>query len=176
MVTSDLAFLNNLAQKFGFNFKVVGDKLVLIELEGLERLNPVKTIKREDCLSYTISDKARRTYRACEVRYWDAKENREKKYVYELENISGETLRIEERVEDLSQAMRMAKALLKKKNYSQTKVNLELSGEPSLVSGLTLKLEGFGYYDGKYLIETSTHRITPEEGYTTELEVIRCSG
>ncbi|RUM29227.1 MAG: hypothetical protein DSY42_06935 [Aquifex sp.] len=171
---TDANFLNELAKKFGYNFKVAGDKLVFVEAKSLEESEPVMTIKREGILSYEIADKARKIYRACEVKYFDVQKHKEMTYRYELELPVGDTIRLSERVENLQQAVKKAKAVLRNKNKNKAQIRIELVGNPSLTAGLTIKLQDFGIYDGKHFIEKSEHILGPFEGYKTFLEVRTC--
>jgi len=172
---TDLAFLQRLAEDYGFNFKVVGTTIVFIKAKNLESLDPVVTISREQCLSYTIDDKAHKVYKGAEVIYFDHKENRKKSYKFELPDVPvGDFLRVETRNETLQQAIEKAKARLRKKNKGERKAVLTLSGNTTLVAGQPIELQGFGIYDGKYLIESSRHSFSPTEGYKTELEVKLC--
>ncbi len=49
---------------------------------------------------------------------------------------------------------------------------LTVEGNPDLVAGANVLLEGFGIYDGKYSIAKATHRVG-REGYLTTLELQR---
>jgi len=170
---SDSTFLYRLAKSYGFNFKILGDKLVFIEGKSLESKPPVKTIKREGILSYRITDSARKIYRACKIYYYDSRENKEREYIYETNMPVGETLKVEERAENIQQAIKKARAYLRKANKDKHTIELELMGDPSLVAGLTVNLSGFGVYDGKHFIESSEHEIS-DSGYLTRLEVRAC--
>jgi phage protein D len=172
---TDLAFLQRLAKDYGFNFKVAGETLVFIKAKKLESLHPITTIYREQCLSYSIEDKAHKVYKGAEVIYFDPKENRKKSYKFELQNVPvGDYLRVETKNENLQQAIEKAKSKLRRKNKGERTVSLTMTGNTKLVAGLVVELKNFGIYDGRYLIEKSHHRISPSEGYKTSLEVSLC--
>jgi uncharacterized protein len=66
---------------------------------------------------------------------------------------------------------RRAKNLARKKNKKENTGSFEIIGNPLLCAGKVVYVEGFGRFDGKYLIETATHKIDGSKGYTTDLKV-----
>ncbi len=168
---TDAHFLKELAKKFSCTFKLAGDKLVFMEEKKLEALPPSAIITADDLIEGELESNAGKIYRACEVCYYDATEGREKKYLYELPEKVGEVLRTRQRVENLQQAIALAKSLLRQKNKLKQKVNLTLPGLP-LFAGQTFELKGFGRMDGKYIVETSTHRVRGV--WETSVEARRC--
>ncbi|HHU7907749.1 TPA: late control D family protein, partial [Escherichia coli] len=61
---------------------------------------------------------------------------------------------------------------LRLKNRYQNTGSLVLVGDTRLVAGVTINLEGFGSFSGKYLISKAVHSIGTS-GYTTSIDVRR---
>ncbi len=174
---SDLEFLKELAKKWGYYTKIDHNRLIFVKLEKMEKAGAVETIEKgkSGIVSFSFSDKTHKIYKACTVSWWDAKTKKKLSYTYEDEGIvKGDILKVNERVENMAQAIEMAKQRLKNANRLQTTGSLSLFGNPYLVSGAKVLLSGFGMLDGEYLIEEAHHRITKSEGYTTEVRIRRC--
>lgn len=65
--------------------------------------------------------------------------------------------------------MRWAKAEARNKNKHVKTGNLSLLGDENLLQGVTVDIENFGAFDGKYFIESSTHKVTG--GYTVDIKI-----
>jgi len=140
----------------------------------LENIPASLTIKKEELISYSIDDNNHTLYKEATVEYFDKEDNRLKTYTFKDPYIKyGETLKLIEKAENIEQAEEMAKSALRMNNNITVKIRLELMGDTRLVSGLTINLEGFGNYDGKYIISTAKHTIN-NSGYKTSVELRRC--
>ena len=87
--------------------------------------------------------------------------------------INGDRLGIEQQVENLALAMNLARASLNRTNRGEKTFEASFVGTPDLVAGKPVLFNGYGKFDGKYLIERSTHSIS-QQGYTTTVEGWRC--
>lgn len=83
---------------------------------------------------------------------------------------SGRVLRKDARVESVEQAEAVARAALLAANRLRVTGTLEVEGDPSLVSGTTIDLQGMGRVSGKYLVQTARHKES-RSGYETSVEV-----
>ncbi len=167
-------FLAELAEKFGFTLKYYREKLVFVEWAYLENIPPSITIREDEVISYRIKDVPRDMYKKAVVKYFDPKTKEEKKYVYEDPYLEyGGVFVLNERAESLKQAQSFAKAALNARNAGKVKPVITLEGNTKLTAGLTVELEGFGIYDGRYIIDKAVHSID-SGGYTTEVELRRC--
>ena len=66
-----------------------------------------------------------------------------------------------------------AKTALREQNKREWVCELVLVGSTNIATGSTFMIEGFGQFNGKYIIETAEHRITGEGGYTTTINARR---
>ena len=171
---SDSKFLQELAKKYDCLLQFLDEKVVFTSWKYLEDIPPNLVVKRKDLISYSIDDNNHTLYKEATVEYFDKEDNKVKTYTFKDPNIKyGETLKLIEKAESLQQAKEIAKSALRSKNMTTAKIRLELMGDTRLVSGLTVNLEGFGNYDGKYLISTARHTIN-QSGYKTSVELRKC--
>ena len=80
-------------------------------------------------------------------------------------------MEVNERVTSAAEAKELAKKRLRQKNKGEVKAEFTLVGNVGLVAGLTVQVEGYGLFDGKYIIESATHN--PTGGYTVGLKLRR---
>ncbi|MBI4691691.1 MAG: tail protein X [Nitrospirae bacterium] len=174
---SDLAFIKELANKYGYNTKIDSERLIFQKPDKLEEIGAVIVIKKGDAdlKNCNITDKSHETYKACEVRYHDPKTKQAITHKEDASDpddiVSEDVLKISERVENKQQAMERAKAELKRKNKFKHSGSLTYMGNPYLTAGANIELKGFYNLDGKYLIEEARHTINKGSGYETSIEV-----
>lgn len=108
---------------------------------------------------------------------WAKKGNQSKKaeyfiytYVDETVSESGQEYAVKKRCTSIVEAERIAKATLRKLNLQQMTGNINLVGNTTLYAGAVVELLGFGYFDGRFLIEKATHSYA-SSGYTTSIDV-----
>lgn len=175
---SDLNFVRELADKYGYYTKIDHGKFIFVRKEELEKYQIVATIERgkSGLKSYSFFDKTHKIYKGCMVKYWDPVKKQELSYIEEepIDVVTGDYLKISERVENLQQAIERARAELRRANRLQTIAELTLTGDPFLVAGAKVKLFGFGMFSAEYLIEEARHNLNKNEGYITTIKMRRC--
>ena len=82
---------------------------------------------------------------------------------------TGRTLELNQKVDSIADAKKIAKKKLQKANKKEITGNLTLMGDLRFVGGSNVKISGFGAFDGSYVIEKATHSISG--GYTTKLDL-----
>ncbi len=170
---SDLAFLLKLCEDAGLSLKVTGQQIVIFDDSKYEQMEPIMTIARgvAPVESYSASSQTREVYSAARVKYQG---RRGKVYIYTYtppnRPLTGKTLIINERVDSLAEAERLARSRLRQKNKEETKFSLTMPGNINLVAGVTVLIQGWGKFDGKYFVEKATHS---GPGYTTKVELRR---
>ncbi|MGW9124574.1 phage late control D family protein [Paenibacillus chitinolyticus] len=177
---SDLGFLNEQAMKEGIAVKISEGQLVLFDEAEYEKKDPALTLVRgEDAIaSHKFGwSTAYTAYRACEVTYSDSAKNKtyQAMYVPPGAPAEGPVLKINEQVDSEAAAMRLAAKSLREKNKEAGKASLSLSGDVRMASGVTLLLQGWNRFDGKYLIESASHKVG-SGGYTTDIEIRKVLG
>lgn len=164
----DLEFLAELCKMFGKTCKISNQTIVIIDPEepaGIYKLT------RDNIISanFEVSSLYEQT---AEVVYLDPtkKETTQDKKQSKVK-ASGDTQKINRRVENKKQAETIAKKLAMLNSMKEMQARIECIGIPDLHAGGWVALEGFGRFDRQYYIRTATHIIT-RDGYTTELELL----
>jgi phage protein D len=83
----------------------------------------------------------------------------------------GQVLKINQRVASQGIAKDLAQSKLRSANMRQLKGNLSLIGRPDLYSGLNVKIQGFGRWDGSvWSIEEVSHECS-KSGYSSAIQM-----
>ncbi|UPK45898.1 phage late control D family protein [Paenibacillus pabuli] len=93
---------------------------------------------------------------------------------YKLPGVNGPVLRINQKVDSVAEAQRLAKNKLREKNKDAGRASFTLSGTVSLASGVTVTVKGFGMFDGKYVVLSVEHAI--DGGFQTKIEIRKVLG
>jgi hypothetical protein len=68
-------------------------------------------------------------------------------------------------------ALRKAKAHARENNKKEWTGSLTVVGNPKIIGGVCVNITGFGVYDGKYMVDESSHKVS--DGYTTTMKLHR---
>jgi phage protein D len=169
----DLAFLKRVAQEHGYVCTVRGNDLVMAKVEDLKAqatgLTITRTMARQGGGTLKLTSAGH--YRKARVTHHDPHTKTLIAGEAEDEGVDGEdVLRLNERAESPGHAKARARAALEHANRSKREGSLSLVGEPRLAAGVTIGLDGFGAFDGRYLVEKATHAIDRSGGYSTSIE------
>lgn len=177
--TSDIDHLSRLCHNAGISLKITDNMLVLFDQKDYEGKGPVITIKRGKAgkyIKYKLGTGAADTqYGSCRVSYTDPGSGQciEGTYTASGEDAkSGQCLEVTARVADASEAKALAEKRLRLHNKFTRTASFTLPGNPALVAGVTVMLEDWGGWDGKYIIKQARHRVD-SSGYTTQIAVRR---
>jgi phage protein D len=173
---SDLAFLGRICDDAGLCLKVSENKVILFDEEEYEKKSTVTKIKRTggQLKSYSFASKLEGTKSLAVIDYHDpiSKQDVSEKFQPSKPPATGQELRINTRFESPAEAQMIGKKQLRKKNKYEVTCKLTLFGNPLLVGGVTIDIEGWGEFDGKYLIDKATHDVGTG-GYSTAIEAHR---
>lgn len=191
---SDFSFLIKLAKDEGIAVKISGGKLVLFDEAEYEKKPAVLDIVRgkSNIISYSFSESStNKAYGSCVVTYRPpapAKTSKKKgkaagnatsKVItgkYSLPNAEGlPVLRINERVETVAEANRLAKNKLREQNKQSGKARFTLEGDIRLASSVTVNVTGYGRFDGKYIVESVNHSLGTNP-YIIDIEIRKVLG
>lgn len=171
---TDQDFLQELAAKHGITMKLYNKKLVLYEMEELEKAGPVKTLRESDLISWDAKSTLLDTsYSGVSAQYINTN-GETMTYTYNGGgNKAPKIYNLEEQMDSLAMAQKMAAAKYRELNRGETTFSCSLTGDVSLVSGVCVEVdaEDFGKFGGKYFIDGSTHTVG--DGYTTDLTMHR---
>ncbi len=173
--TSDIEFLSDLCHDAGISLKYTDSQLVLFDQADYEGKAPVLTIRRGDgrYTKYKLSTGAADTqYGSCRVSYVNpatAQCIEGTAAAPGEDSESGECLEITAKVKDAGEAQALAEKQLRLHNKFNRTASFTLPGNTGLVAGVTVQLEGFGGWDGKYMVKRAVHTVS--NGYTTKIEL-----
>lgn len=198
---SDIKFLSDLCHDAGISLKCSDGQLVLFDQAAYEAKPPVLTLRRNngrilpaapqaygaygkdpncgEYIEYRLSTGAAETqYGSCRVSYADAATGQliEGKATAEGEDgKSGQCLEITAKVKDASEAQALAEKHLRLHNKFNRMASFTLPGDTGLVAGVTVKLEDFGGWSGKYIVKQAEHTVSTS-GYTTSITLRKVLG
>lgn len=172
---TDIGFLQRLCEDTGLALKITSDMIVLFDEAGYESKDAALTISRNnDILNFSFSDNLNDTaYSSCRVSYTDLISGAVYEYTYTPRNNPGTglVLEISEKVSSTEEARQLAMKRLRQKNRKETTASFRIPGNTSLVAGIAININGWGVFDGKYMVEKSEHTVYKTSGYTTTLEM-----
>ncbi|MCF7753377.1 late control protein [Paenibacillus xylanexedens] len=93
---------------------------------------------------------------------------------YTIPGVTGPVLKINQKVDSVAEAQRLARNKLREQNKNAGVASLVVPGDVTLASGITVTVKGWGRYDGKYLIVKAEHSVG--SNYTTSLEIRKVLG
>ena len=172
---SRLAFLEKICKDNGLAVKFADGKLIIFDEEKYEQQDSVSTIDYDLSAVKHFSATATLTeiYKSCVIVYKHGQKDEQIQAQFDAPDKSdGKTLKINQRVEDVAEAERLARKKLREKNRDEVKVRLTTIGRFDYLSGHVVELTGHGFYDGRYLIERARHKVGG--GYDVDLELRRC--
>lgn len=170
---SDLEFIADLAKNYGLSVKTNDDKLIIFDEELYETHEPVSEIKSSDpyIINWRFSTKCAGIYKSARVRYHHPTKN-ETFTATDTDPAAEGTARvleINERVDNQSDANKIAHKRLQQANSREITGTITLLGNLKFLAGVNITCSGFGNFDGKYLIESVQHKLT--DGYTCTLNL-----
>jgi len=176
---TDISFLMRLCHDNRLSLKVSDSRLIIFSQSKYEALAAVTTIRWMDG-SYTKYDLSTTegdvTYAQCEVRYYNPDTHETiiglaNADTFDAEDSNNQTLVItDHKVATVGEAEALAAQLLRLHNKFERECSFTLIGNPLLAAGLNVTLEGFGMWDGKYLIKQCRHEVGTG-GYTTKISL-----
>ena len=171
----DLTFLKNLAEQYGYIFKISDNQLVFYETQKLKDENAAVILTKQELTSINLREKTHEKYKACSVSYHNPDSKAVISTIIRAEGIvNGDVLKLNARCENKEQAIIIAQVALAQKNASKIEGSISLIGTPYLVAGSNIELKGIGNFSGKYHLTQVKHSIDKTSGYTTQMEVKSC--
>lgn len=174
--TSNIEFLQKLCNAAGISLKATNNIIVLFDQAAFEAANPVLTIRKGD-KSYTKwkvgTSKTDNNYTSCRVRWTTTSgkliEGIAKIEDYDEDSTNNQQLEIRAKVSSIAEAEVFAAKMLRMQNKFQKTATFTMPGNLALVSGVTVSLEGWGAWSGKYIISQARHSVG--NSFTTQIEL-----
>ena len=175
--SSDIAYLSVLCHENGLSLKATDGKLVIFDQPSFEAASPVRTIRRGDgsYIKYSLdTGEAKTAYSSCHVAYNHPEKGLIEGTFQNPDAGSGKTEQVLEKeiaVSDAANAEDFAKAFLRMANKFERTASFTFPGNPIFCAGMTVRLEGFGAWNGKYIIRQAVHTVSGKGGYTTSVKL-----
>lgn len=175
---TDLNFLRRLASDYGFTFSIRDSQMIFTNIYEIEDRTAALTISKNELTAWQVSDKTNKTYQKATVAHHNPKKKKVFTYTYQenrpaYNGVTSETLHLKVRASNQQQAMLKAKAALYNHNSLQQEGTLEMPGNIYAIAGNACEVDGIGRFSGKYYIHGSTHTVTKDGGYTSNLQIKR---
>lgn len=178
---SDIAFLSKLCHDAGISLKVTNNILVLFDQAEYEAKDAAFTIKRGSGVyeKYKLDiGSAGTLYSSCRVSYVDpATGNRIEGIArvedYDEKSKNNQQLEVTAKVTTAAEAKALAEKRLRLHNKYTRSATFTMPGNPEAVAGVTVMLENWGGWDGKYIIKQAVHTVDSNGGYTTQVKLRR---
>lgn len=190
---TDVAFIASLGARYGHIFSMRNNKVTFTEQINYEtKSNVAYNLTRADYDRWSFRDKTEGTYSTAEIEYYDPNTGEGIKGLYKSsffpnfsnpyrkDNTRGQfvdgffnpdVLRIYDTAENQTQADRLVKAGLYRKNSEFRTGTIGMKGNEKYVAGLIININDIGEFSGRYIILSSRHVINKNSGYTTDLEL-----
>jgi phage protein D len=175
---SDIDFLSKLCADAGISLKVTNNILVLFDQAAYEAKTAVLTIKCGDG-SY-INRKlntgtADTQYASCRVSYVDPTTKKCIEGIAKIDDYNdkaknNQQLEITAKVGSIAEAQALAEKRLRLHNKYEQTATFTMPGDPDLVAGVTVLLEDWGAWSGKYIITQAKHTVG-SSGYTVQIKL-----
>lgn len=178
--TSDISFLSSLCHDVGISLKATNSLTVLFDQAAYEAKPAARTIKKGDrsYKKYKLGiGSAGTKYASCRVTYTDPGSGKVIEGIayaedYKADAKNNQQLEITAKVSSGAEAQSLAAKRLRLHNkYCQTAI-FTLPGDPDLLAGVTVLLEGWGPWGGKYIIKQARHTVG-SSGYETQIQLRR---
>lgn len=174
---SDIAFLSQLCHDAGISLKATNKILVLFDQANYEAKDAIFTIKKGggSYTKYKLNiGTADTQYQSCRVSYVSPTNGKcisGTAYVedYDADSEKNQQLEITAKVSNAAEAKTLAEKHLRLHNKYERTVAFTLPGNPAYVAGVTFTVEGWGAWDGKYIVKQAVHSIG-SSGYTTQIK------
>lgn len=185
---SDLGFLLKLCRDHGLALKICNKQVIIFDEADYEKAEALYTIIKPylgmpssldgssitAIQSWNLKSKIRDTFKACHVKYQRGKTKQKLEATFtDPHKETGKTLEINEQVDSIADAERLAKKKLREKNCNEFTGSFGVLGNLGLLAAVNVMLSGYGRFDGKYIITRATHSAG-SSGYNTDIEVRRC--
>lgn len=178
---SDIEFIKKLCKDLGYDVKVNNTKIIITDEEYYESKGPDFNIynHREDAdksdifdlLNWEFDESSIGAYTSCENQYKDPKTRTVYKAKAESkkEKKSKKVLRLNKKVKSDAENEQLCKDALKRENAKTKTAKFSFAPDKAVYGKNIINVSGWGVFDGKYLIDSVTHKID-SNGYTVDLD------
>lgn len=172
---SDLNLLLRLSQEYGHIFKVHSSgKIVFYNRSILESADSVFKLSalEVDPTRIRLTDSLQGVYNRAEIKYDSGKRGKPLTHLETDKSIgSGELLYLDNRAENLSQAIAIAQEGLRLANSTRVTGDITLEGNALYNAGSNFDLSDCGKFSGKWHINEVKHDVSKSQGWMSRLSI-----
>uniref|UniRef100_A0AAU8B575 Tail protein n=1 Tax=Dulem virus 34 TaxID=3145752 RepID=A0AAU8B575_9CAUD len=165
---TDCDFYMSLCDTYGLAMKVYAQKIVVYDREAYKAKDAVGKITEEDLESWSWSKNMAGTYTGGEYTYTDPATEEEIKVTV---GTGTRILKMSGKADSQADAERKIQAAVNKANHGAAQITATIMGNASMVASQCVTVVGLGKLSGKYYIDSITHRVSGDGGYTMEMEM-----
>lgn len=176
---SDIAFLSVLCHNSGLSLKSTDGQIVIFDQAEYEAADAVTSVTFGDgsYIKFKLSTgEADAQYSSCVVKYTDSNGKFVTATVTDTTAKNEQSLVVAAKVGTSSEAVEYARQQLRLKNKFEMLAAFTFHGNPMLCAGMTITLNDFGAWDGKYIIKQAVHSVSSTGGYTTQVTLRKALG
>lgn len=172
---SDLNLLLRLSQEYGHIFKVYSSaKIVFYDRSILDSADSVFELSALEINPARIRliDSLQGIYNRAEIKYDSGKQGKALTHLETDESIeSGELLYLDNRAENLSQAIAIAQEGLRRANSTRVTGDISLEGDARYNAGVNFDLIDCGQFSGKWHIIAVKHNVSKSQGWVSRINI-----
>jgi phage protein D len=168
----DLKFINDLAELYGFRFRIEGNIIYFLDRSSIHITSDKKPIKGL-ISTRTFSYKAHKGAKSSEVRYYDPEKNTILQVQNEKQTADAQCnkeIKTTQKVNSLEEANMISKAQLDQANDHQYECSLDCQGDPDFIPPFNIIVEDEGVWDGEWHIAEAEHNYSKQSGYRMTLK------
>lgn len=176
---NDSAFLYGLCKDYGLSMKVYKKKIVIYDQTQMEQKGPACTISMDDFVdnNWEAHDGLYGVYSGARISYKDPDDDKETSIYVGLKaekEKGSRTLKINQTADSAADARRKAAAQVNLSNEGATTISGTIWPNIKICAGVTVKVTGFGKFNGKYFVDKSTMEISGGSGTSQKIEMHKC--
>ena len=167
---TDIDFLYSLCNEYGFGMKAFRRKIIIFDRERQDAAEAVSDIDIYDIAGegFTIKESTEGTYTGAKCNYKTKNSDKEVTYTY---GTTERVLVVSATAASAKEAELKARAALYEANSQAVKLTASYrGGDIPMYAGNNYKINGLGVYSGKYAVDSVTHSIGKNDGYTVSIE------
>ncbi|MDU4598228.1 MAG: hypothetical protein E6Y49_09745 [Clostridium sporogenes] len=166
---TNLEFLNLFCILESFNLKISNGKAIIYDEKTLEDFKSIRTFTEDDFIgNYSFDTVSDGLYGSCIIKHFGEKLIEHKVVI----NNIGPTLHKNIKVNNLGEAERFGKGLLRYRNKNETTGNFYIKLDTSLAAGNTINIKDLGHFNGKYFINNVKHILTENKSYLNVRKIL----
>lgn len=176
---TDSAFLYDICKDYGLGMKLYNNRIVIYGKSDYEKKKAAAVLNRSSFIddNWEIVDTLTGTYTGAKASYKNSKTGKTVSVYVGLvaeDDPKARTYSISEQFNDATDARIKAAAKVNLENEKACTLSGTITARPEIVAGMTVKVEGFGKYSGKYFVDEVKTTVS-DSGTSQDISLHRCA-